>query len=48
MRRKSAERLVPAPWNTAGLKNAASPLASGSWTWCCVEVLLELRPVIAR
>jgi hypothetical protein len=30
IRRTSAERLVPAPWNTAGLKNAASPLSSGS------------------
>jgi hypothetical protein len=29
----SAETLVPAPWNRAGLKNAASPLASGSWTY---------------
>ena len=28
----SAETLVPAPWNSAGLKNTASPLASGSWT----------------
>jgi hypothetical protein len=27
-----ADRFVPAPWNSAGLKNAASPLASGSWT----------------
>ena len=25
--------LAPAAWNRAGLKNTASPLASGSWTW---------------
>ena len=36
---------MPAPWNRAGLKNAASPLASGSCTWCAVEVVGELRPV---
>ena len=34
MRRMSVERLVPAPWKTAGLKNAASPRRSGSCTWC--------------
>jgi hypothetical protein len=34
MRRTSAERLVPAPWNSAGLKKAASPLHSGSCTKC--------------
>ena len=28
----SAETFEPAPWNSAGLKNAASPLARGSWT----------------
>ena len=33
MRLMSAERLCPAPWNSAGLKNAASPFSSGSWTW---------------
>jgi hypothetical protein len=29
-----AVRLAPAAWNTAGLKNTASPLASGSCTCC--------------
>ena len=29
----SPVRLAPAAWNTAGLKNTASPLRSGSWTW---------------
>ena len=32
IRRTPAERLAPAPWKRAGLKNAASPLASGSCT----------------
>jgi hypothetical protein len=32
IRLMSAERFVPAPWNRAGLKNAASPFSSGSWT----------------
>ena len=34
IRRMSVERLVPAAWNTAGLKKAASPFRSGSCTWC--------------
>ena len=29
----AAVRLAPAAWNTAGLKNTTSPLASGSCTW---------------
>ena len=33
MRLTVAVRLAPAAWNTAGLKNTASPLASGSCTW---------------
>ena len=32
IRLTSAVRLVPAPWNKAGLKNTASPLASGNCT----------------
>ena len=31
IRRTSVETFVPAPWNSAGLKNAASPFSSGSW-----------------
>ena len=34
MRRTSAVWLVPAAWKSAGLKKTASPLASGSCTWC--------------
>ena len=44
----SVERLVPAPWKTAGLKNAASPLAKGSLDVVVVEVSLELRSVIGE
>ena len=31
IRRTLVETLVPAPWNRAGLKNAASPFSSASW-----------------
>jgi hypothetical protein len=34
IRRMSLDRLCPAPWNSAGLKNAASPFRSGSCTRC--------------
>ena len=32
MRWMSALLLAPAAWKSAGLKNTASPLASGIWT----------------
>src|ERR1035437_1265747 len=31
IRRTVVETFVPAPWNRAGLKNAASPFSSGNW-----------------
>ena len=30
----SVVRLVPAPWNIAGLKNTMSPFDNGTCTWC--------------
>jgi hypothetical protein len=45
MRRTSAERLVPAPWNRAGLKNAASPFCQRQLHEVLVEVGGELRLV---
>ena len=43
MRLMSVERLCPAPWNTAGLKNAASPFGERELDEVLVEVGGELR-----
>ena len=48
MRRTSAERFVPAPWNSAGLKNAASPLRERQLDVVRLEVGLEFRQVATR
>ena len=41
----SADVLAPAPWYSAGLKNTASPLRSGIWTWCSAKYSMNSGPV---